>query len=107
MQKNLVFKYLHVTGAGQRIIGLDPAARFANGLYHALARHPAAARIVLCDDLAHDARPAEHARRHSTLKKRPRRVSLIAGNHQRRVTLVERLAGRCSDPVPRDGAHHA
>ena len=45
MQKIIVFTDIHILPEGGTIIGLDPAARFAQGLAHALDRHPDADRI--------------------------------------------------------------
>ncbi|MBC7178501.1 MAG: phosphodiesterase, partial [Roseovarius sp.] len=75
MQKILVFTDIHIVAQGQTIIGLDPFARFAQGLNHALARHPDAARIVLCGDLTHRAMPEEYARLRGALADCPLPIS--------------------------------
>lgn len=84
MQKVLVFSDLHLVPEGETIIGIDPLARFTHGLAHGLDRHPEAARIVLCGDLAHSAAPAEYARLRHILDTCPVPVSLMLGNHDRR-----------------------
>lgn len=87
MEKILVFTDLHLVPAGETIIGLDPAARFAEGLTHALDHHGDATRIVLCGDLAHTAAAAEYERLATLLADCPLPVSMIPGNHDRRAPL--------------------
>ncbi|MBQ0749187.1 MAG: phosphodiesterase [Roseovarius sp.] len=89
MQKILVFTDIHIVAQGQTIIGLDPFARFAQGLNHALARHPDAARIVLCGDLTHRAMPEEYARLRGALADCPLPISLMLGNHDRRAPFLD------------------
>lgn len=89
MQKILVFTDIHIVAQGQTIIGLDPYARFTQGLSHALARHPDAARIVLCGDLTHRAKPEEYARLRGALADCPLPVSLMLGNHDRRAPFLD------------------
>ncbi len=88
MQKILVFTDIHYVPEGEHIIGLDPVARFRQGLDHALRAHPDAARIIITGDLAHRGDPAEYARLRNTLAACPLPVSLMIGNHDRRATFL-------------------
>lgn len=88
MHKILVFTDLHILPEGETIIGLDPAARFRQGLAHALERHPDAAHVVLCGDLTHNGAPAEYARLRQILTTCPLPVSLMLGNHDRRAPFL-------------------
>ena len=47
MHKVLVLTDLHIRSAGETIIGLDPLTRLRCAPEHALARHAAAAAMVL------------------------------------------------------------
>lgn len=62
MRKILFLSDLHMTEAGQTIIGLDPAERLARALDHALANHGDAAHVLILGDLAHHGSPAEYER---------------------------------------------
>lgn len=106
MRKVLVFTDIHLVPEGETIIGLDPYARFARGLAHALDSHPDAARIVLCGDLTHNAAPAEYARLRHALDTCPLPVSLMLGNHDRRAPF---LAAFSEAPRMESGhvQHHA
>ena len=84
MQKIIVFTDLHILPEGETIIGLDPSARCARGLAHALHHHPDAARIVITGDLTHHGKGAEYARLRALLADCPLPVSLMLGNHDRR-----------------------
>jgi len=88
MQKILVFTDTHIVPEGETIIGLDPLARFTQGLAHALDTHPDTARVVLCGDLAHNAAPPEYARLRAALDTCPLPVSLMLGNHDRRAPFL-------------------
>ncbi|SEK40312.1 3',5'-cyclic AMP phosphodiesterase CpdA [Roseovarius azorensis] len=88
MQKILVFTDIHILPEGGTIIGLDPHARFSQGLAHALDSHPDAAHVVLCGDLTHNAAPAEYARLQEALAACPLPVSLMLGNHDRRAPFL-------------------
>jgi len=88
MHKVLVFTDIHILPEGETVIGLDPLARFAQGLAHALEHHPDAARIVLCGDLAHNAAPAEYARLKQALAGCPLPMDLMLGNHDRRAPFL-------------------
>ena len=89
MQKIIVFTDIHILPEGGRIIGLDPAARFAQGLSHAVAAHPDAARIVITGDLTHHGAPEEYRRLRDLLKGCPLPVSLMIGNHDRRAAFLQ------------------
>lgn len=88
MQKIIVFTDIHILPEGGTIIGLDPAARFTQGLAHALDRHPDADRIVITGDLTHKGAAAEYARLRALLAGCPVPVSLMLGNHDRRDPFV-------------------
>lgn len=88
MQKIIAFTDIHMLGEGRTLIGLNPAARFAQGLSHAIDAHPDAERIVLCGDLTHNAAPAEYARLRHALDTCPLPVSLMLGNHDRRAPFL-------------------
>lgn len=89
MDKVIVFTDIHFLAEGGTIIGLDPAARFAQGLAHALAHHPDAARIVIAGDLAHTGQVAEYERLAEHLANCPLPVSLMLGNHDRRANFLQ------------------
>jgi hypothetical protein len=44
MHEVLVLTVIHILPEGETVIGLDPLARFTQGLAHAIERHPDAAR---------------------------------------------------------------
>jgi len=88
MQKIIVFTDIHLVPEGETIIGIDPFARFMQGLAHAIDHHPDAARVVLCGDLTHNAAPQEYARLRSALDTCPLPVSLMLGNHDRRAPFL-------------------
>lgn len=89
MDKIIVFTDIHITPEGEGLIGLDPAARFAEGLAHALRNHPDAAGIVISGDLTHRGAPAEYARLRELLSGCPLPVSLMLGNHDRRAPFLD------------------
>ncbi|WP_261391107.1 metallophosphoesterase [Roseovarius atlanticus] len=84
MQKIVVFTDIHFVPEGETIIGLDPAARFAQGLAHAQKHHPDAARIVITGDLTHHGTDPEYRRLQAALADVQIPVSLMLGNHDRR-----------------------
>jgi len=86
MHKILVFTDLHLVSAGEDIIGLDPAARFAAGLAHALARHPDASHLLITGDLTHDGRADQYARLKALLADCPLPVTMTIGNHDHRAS---------------------
>jgi 3',5'-cyclic AMP phosphodiesterase CpdA len=83
-KKLLVFTDLHIIEAGQDIIGLDPAMRFAEGLAHALAHHPDASGLVLMGDLTHHGRPAQYERLIDILAPVKIPITYLLGNHDDR-----------------------
>ncbi|MEO3415195.1 phosphodiesterase [Roseovarius sp. CAU 1744] len=93
MQKLLVFTDIHIVPEGADIIGLDPMARFRQGLDHALANHPDATRIIITGDLAHHGAPAEYARLKSALAGCALPVSLLIGNHDNRAAFRASFPG--------------
>lgn len=82
--KFLVFTDLHITRAGDDIIGLDPLARFEDGLRHALANHGDADRIVITGDLTHDGHPEQYERLKSVMDNVDLPVTYLMGNHDHR-----------------------
>lgn len=89
MHKVIVFTDIHILPLGGRIIGLDPCARFAQGLAHALENHPDAAHIVISGDLTHHGTADEYARLRALLADCPVPVSLMLGNHDRRAAFLK------------------
>lgn len=84
MKKLLVFTDLHIVPQGETIIGLDPLARFSDGLDHALSRHPDAERIIITGDLTHSGTSIEYMRLHQVLAECPIPIHMTLGNHDRR-----------------------
>lgn len=82
--KALIFTDLHITVPGETLIGLDPLARFKEGLAHALNRHPDAQHIVLLGDLTHTGDPAAYARLVPVLADCPIPITVTMGNHDLR-----------------------
>lgn len=85
--KALIFTDLHITPAGETIIGLDPAVRFAQGLAHALDRHPDAQHLILLGDLTNTGSDAEYARLAPLLADCPIPITVTMGNHDLRAPL--------------------
>lgn len=84
MEKVLIFTDLHIVPEGETIIGIDPAARFAEALDHAQTHHPYATRIILTGDLTHYGTVPEYERLRHLLSKAARPVHMTLGNHDRR-----------------------
>lgn len=84
MHKALLFTDLHITQAGETIIGLDPLARFEMALAHALTTQPDAEHVIILGDLTHNGHPAEYARLVQALNGCPRPVTMTLGNHDDR-----------------------
>ncbi|MEC3862511.1 metallophosphoesterase [Mesobacterium sp. TK19101] len=84
MRKILFLTDLHMTDAGQTIIGLDPAERLARVLDHALAHHGDAAHVLILGDLAHHGRPAEYERLAAVMARCPLPITATLGNHDNR-----------------------
>ncbi len=82
--KLLVFTDLHLVSDGVDIIGLDPEARFREGLGHALAQHPDAARLVMMGDLTHHGRTAQYERLRAIMADVAMPVTYMMGNHDNR-----------------------
>jgi len=85
--KALVFTDLHIVAEGEDIITLDPLARFAEGLEHALNRHPDAQHLILLGDLTHNGLPEEYARLAPVLADCPIPITVTMGNHDTRAPL--------------------
>ena len=62
LRKIIALTDLHVTRAGEDIIGLDTAARLSQTLAHAIAHHPDATAIILMGDLTHHGTAEEYRR---------------------------------------------
>lgn len=88
MQKFLVMTDLHFKPPGGRIIGLDPAARFAEVAAHAAAHHPDADCLVLCGDLTHGGLVAEYQALKAGLAGLPWPVLPMLGNHDNRANFL-------------------
>lgn len=84
MHKLLVMTDIHIVEAGERIIGLDPLARFEAALAQSLRDHPDASALILMGDLTHHGRPAQYARLASALAGLPVPLIPMIGNHDRR-----------------------
>ncbi|MEM6596026.1 MAG: metallophosphoesterase, partial [Pseudomonadota bacterium] len=82
--KLLVFTDLHIVDEGAEIIGLDPAARFSEGLVHALAHHGDAKALVLMGDLTHHGKTAQFERLRGLLADVPMQITFMLGNHDNR-----------------------
>lgn len=98
MQKLLVFTDIHLVPEGGDIIGLDPVARFQQGLDHALAMHPDARRVIITGDLAHHGAPQEYDRLRTVVDTCPLPVTLMIGNHDHRDTFLAAFPETPTDP---------
>ena len=88
-EKALIFTDLHITAPGKTIIGLDPLARFSQGLAHALDRHKDASHLIILGDLTHNGHLAEYQRLAPLLKDLPVPLTLTMGNHDDREALAQ------------------
>ncbi|NNJ69461.1 MAG: phosphodiesterase [Boseongicola sp.] len=86
MAKILVMTDLHITEAGNTIIGLDPAMRLSETLAHAVKHHPDASHLILTGDLTHHGTTPEYDRLKDVLHDLPWPVSYLIGNHDDRAT---------------------
>ncbi len=108
--KIIVMSDIHIVAPGETIIGLDPSARFAAGLAHALATHPDASRIVLIGDLTHHGAPEEYQALRALLADVPIPVHMTLGNHDRREAFRQvfpdapDVAGFVCENIPLNGA---
>jgi 3',5'-cyclic AMP phosphodiesterase CpdA len=84
MQKLLVMTDIHIVAEGQRIIGLDPMARFRTALDAAMRDHPDAAALIIMGDLTHHGTDEQYARLVAALAGLPVPVIPMIGNHDRR-----------------------
>ena len=87
--KILLFSDLHMVEADKAIIGLDPYARAAQGIAHALRLHPDATRIVVMGDLTHHGNRTEYARVLELFADCPVPVTFMLGNHDQRDVFLE------------------
>ncbi len=94
MHKLLIFTDLHITEPGEAIIGLDPGARFAAALDHALAGHPDAEAVLLLGDLTHHGRPAQYARLEELLQTCRLPIHMTLGNHDDPEAFAARFPGQ-------------
>lgn len=91
MQKLLAFTDIHMTPEGQKIIGLDPFEQFRRALDHGITHHPDAERIVLMGDLANSGTAEEYSRFAHSIRGVDIPITLMAGNHDNRDTLIATL----------------
>ena len=84
MAKLLLFTDIHITEAGQTIIGLDPLDRFERALKRAVTDHPDASGILISGDLTHRGLNPEYLRLKACLDQAPLPVFLMLGNHDNR-----------------------
>ncbi|AKS45634.1 3',5'-cyclic AMP phosphodiesterase CpdA [Octadecabacter temperatus] len=84
MEKILALTDLHLRGAGQTIIGLDPTARLREALDAALNDHPDAKALILMGDLTHSGRSEEYETLREILQDCPIPVTYMLGNHDLR-----------------------
>jgi len=89
MDKIILFTDIHITSADEQIIGLDPSARFEQGLSHALANHGDALAVIIAGDLTHHGSIDEYQRLKDILKACPLPVHLMIGNHDQRDAFLE------------------
>lgn len=88
MQKILVISDLHISRAGDRIIGLDPSARLQRVLDAAKTDHPDALYLILLGDLTHHGLPEEYERLATQLAGYPIPIIPLLGNHDRRAAFL-------------------
>ncbi len=91
--KALIFTDLHIMPPGETIIGLDPLARFAEGLAHAIAHHPDAQHLLILGDLSHKGDAASYAGLAEVLATCPIPITVTTGNHDIRSTLYSAFPG--------------
>lgn len=84
VSKVLVLTDLHLRGAGQTIISLDPLARLVEVLEAASTAHPDAAGLILMGDLTHSGTPEEYASLQTVFADCPIPVTYMLGNHDDR-----------------------
>ena len=84
MGKYLIFTDVHIVGAGETIIDLDPAVRLTQGLAHAVHHHPDAKAVIIAGDLTHHGLPSEYTRLAEVLDECPLPVHVMLGNHDYR-----------------------
>ncbi len=84
MQKVLFISDPHICADGQKIIGLDPSARFGQVIDAAMTSHGDAAALVLLGDLTHHGTPAEYAVLARILDQVTVPIMPMIGNHDRR-----------------------
>ena len=75
---------MHLRGAGQTIIGLDPIARLREALDAAIGDHPDAKALILMGDLTHSGRSEEYEILNDILQDCPIPVTYMIGNHDLR-----------------------
>ena len=102
MTKIIVITDIHITSAGDTIIGLDPVVRFQSVLDAALTDHPDARMLILMGDLTHHGTVDQYERLHGALKDCPIPVIPMLGNHDRRDAFYAVFA-----EAPKDGGSFA
>ena len=88
MKKLLIFTDLHFRSPGETILGIDPAARFEEGLRHALRNYPDAAHLVMMGDLTNSGKSAEYFGLRVALERVDIPYTLMCGNHDNRPNLL-------------------
>ena len=89
MDKLLVMTDLHVTDAGDPIIGIDPLARVQAVLRDALRDHPDAAALILMGDLTHHGKRSQYERLAAAVADVPIPIIPMLGNHDRREAFLQ------------------
>ena len=87
--KLIVLTDLHITPAGETIIGIDPGVRFAEALAHVARHHSDADHLIVTGDLTHYGDDASYRRLTSLLAVTALPFTLLLGNHDRRETFVD------------------
>ncbi len=83
MKRVLILSDPHLLPPGERIVGLDPAARFSEALAFARARQPHVDHLILLGDLTHHGTVAEYEALKALLPT-DIPVTMTLGNHDRR-----------------------
>ncbi len=82
--KLIILTDLHVTPAGETILGLDPQERLAAALVHIRHRHADADHLIITGDLTHHGDRAAYDQLRTRLVGVTIPISFLLGNHDRR-----------------------
>lgn len=99
MDKLILITDLHMTDAGEQIIGLDPEARLRSVLDAACQDHPDTSAIIMMGDLTHHGTVDQYQRLRAVLDDYDQPKVPMLGNHDRREAFFEVF-----DDAPRDDA---